>query len=204
MTTAKTPQRTALLVLALAALAALFVFTVLSTRAVAQDSMPACEWCGATEAPPDVDWLTTIAGPDEPGDPLVISGTVNHSDGATPAPGVVLYVYHTNAEGIYPKRGTETGNGQRHGYLRSWVRTDEQGQYRFETIRPGTYPTRTEPAHVHMTVKEPGRDEYWIDDLVFEGDPLITPENRDRLRVIELTRDADGTWRGTRDIVLDP
>ena len=192
---------------AVALLLVLFVSASLPLRgAYAQGSepLPACEWCGATEAPEDVDWSTTIAGPEEPGDPLVISGTVYRPDGSTPAPGVILYVYHTNAEGIYPKRGTETGNGRRHGYLRSWVKTNAQGRYRVKTIRPGTYPTRSEPAHIHMTVKPPGRAEGWIDSLVFAGDPLITPENRDRLCVIELTGDDDGAWRGTRDIVLDP
>lgn len=192
---------------AVALLLVLFVSASLPLYgANAQDPepLPACEWCGATEAPPDVSWTTTIAGPEEPGDPLVISGTVYHPDGSTPAPGVILYVYHTNAAGIYPKGGNEAGNGRRHGYLRSWVKTDDQGQYRVKTIRPGTYPTCSEPAHIHMTVKPPGVEEYWIDSLVFAGDRLITPENRGRLRVIEVLRDEDQTWRGTRDIVLDP
>jgi protocatechuate 3,4-dioxygenase beta subunit len=185
----------------------LFVAASLPLRGACAQSpepLPTCEWCGATEAPADVDWSTTIAGPEEPGEPLVITGTVYGPNGSTPAPGVILYVYHTNAEGIYPTRGTETGNGRRHGSLRSWVKTDGQGRYRVKTIRPGTYPTRSEPAHIHMTVKPPGVEEYWIDSLVFAGDPLITPENRGRLRVIEVLRDEDQTWRGTRDIVLDP
>ena len=172
--------------------------------ATAQDrrALPDCEWCGADEAPDSLSWQATIAGPDEPGEPLVISGTVYRSDGETPAPGVLLYVYHTNAEGIYPKRGDETGNARRHGYLRTWLRTDERGRYRFTTIRPGTYPSRSEPAHIHMTVQPPGEEEYWIDSIVFEGDSLLTAEDRNGTGLVRLTRDEEGVWRGRRDVVL--
>lgn len=80
--------------------------------------LPSCEWRGADEAPDSLSWQISIAPPDEPGDSLIVTGTVYRPDGRTPAPGVILYVYHTNAQGIYPKKGDETGNGRRHGYLR--------------------------------------------------------------------------------------
>ena len=172
------------------------------------DPLPACEWCGTEEAPPHLSWETRIAGPGEPGEPLVITGTVNLADSKTPAPGVVLYLYHTNSEGVYPKRGDETGNGRRHGYLRGWLRTGTQGEYRFTTIRPAPYPGRSSPAHIHVTIKEPDKSEYWIDSYMFEGDPFLTPEYRAGLRqkggsgIILLEKDADGVWRGKRDILL--
>ena len=167
-----------------------------------QASLPPCEWCGADEAPADLDWQATIAGPEEPGEPLVISGTVYEADGETPAEGVLLYVHHTNSEGLYPRRGDEVGNARRHGYLRAWMRTDERGRYRFTTIRPGTYPTRAAPAHIHVTVTPPGEEEYWIDSFVFEGDPLLSEEDERGSGVVPLVRDDRGTWLGTRDIVL--
>jgi protocatechuate 3,4-dioxygenase beta subunit len=167
-----------------------------------------CEWCGADEAPADLDWETRIAGPGEPGEKLVVSGTVVRADGTTPAAGVVLYLYHTNREGVYPRRGDETGNARRHGYLRAWLRTDGRGRYRFTTIRPGAYPGRTEPAHIHVTVLEPGRAEDYLDSFVFDDDPLLTPAERSRLKgrggsgILRLLRGEDGAWHGTRDIVL--
>jgi protocatechuate 3,4-dioxygenase beta subunit len=173
-----------------------------------KDPLPSCEWCGAAEAPQELSWETRIEGPDEPGEPLVISGTVFQPDGETPAPNVVLYLYHTNNEGVYPKRGDEKGNARRHGYLRAWLRTGERGQYRFTTIRPAPYPGRTSPAHIHVTVKEPDKPEYWLDSYIFEGDPLITPEHRARLRnrggsgIVRLEKDDDGVWRAERDIIL--
>lgn len=181
---------------------------VLSACAQEPRSLPDCEWCGAAEAPDDVSWSTTIADADEPGEPMVITGTVYDPDGETPAPGILLYVYHTNAEGIYPKRGDEQGNARRHGYLRGWMRTDEAGRYRFTTVRPGTYPSRNEPAHVHMTIKEPDRAEYWVDSIVFADDPLVDADyraeqdKRGGSGIVDLTRGDDGVWRGQRDVVL--
>src|SRR6185312_2403790 len=44
-------------------------------------------------------WKTTIVGPDEPGEPLTISGTIYAPDGHTPLEGITLWVYHTDATG---------------------------------------------------------------------------------------------------------
>jgi protocatechuate 3,4-dioxygenase beta subunit len=170
--------------------------------------LPACEWCGAPEAPPTLGPILIIPTTGEAGERLIIEGTVYRPDGTTPAGGVLLYAYHTNAGGVYAKRGDETGNGRRHGYLRGWLRTQADGRYRIETIRPGSYPTRSEPAHVHMTLQPPGEPERYIDDVVFEGDPLLTAEHRARLRqrggtgIVRLARDADGVLRVTRNIYL--
>lgn len=163
-----------------------------------RDPLPRCEWCGATEAPDDLDWTVTIAPADEPGERLVLEGTVTESDGVTPAAGIVLYAYHTDEDGLYSKRGDETGNGRRHGRLRGWLETDADGRYRIDTIRPGTYPSRSEPAHIHFTVLPPDGEEYWLPSVVFEGDPLITDEEN----VVTLQRGDDGVWRGTWNVTL--
>lgn len=150
-----------------------------------------------------------IPPPGEAGERLVLTGRVVRPDGRTPAPGVVVYAYHTNAAGVYPTRGNETGWDRRHGYLRGWIVTDSSGEYRFETIRPGAYPGRDDPAHIHMIVKEPGRREYWIDEVVFDDDPRVTARyraaqgNRGGSGIIRLRRDGTGTWAGRRDIILE-
>ena len=168
-----------------------------------------CEWCGAQEAPANVPLTTmTIADANEPGERLRITGTVYQRDGKTPAADVLLFAYQTNAAGVYPRRGDERGNAKRQGYLRGWLRTDASGRYELLTIRPGVYPSRNEPAHIHMTIGQPGHEEYWIDDILFEGDPLITDRILARQKqrgghgVIKLERDSNGTWQGVRDIVL--
>lgn len=64
------------------------------------------------------------------------------------------------------------------GYLRSWMKTNEQGEYRFYTLRPASYPNSNNPQHIHPIIKELGKTEYWIDEFLFDDDPYLTAENR--------------------------
>lgn len=159
--------------------------------------LPSCEWCGVSEAPKTLTSTALIAGATEPGERMILTGRVVR-DGK-PVPGAVLYAWHTNNEGIYPKRGDERGNGQRHGYLRGWLRTDGQGRFRIESIRPAMYPTNNVAAHVHVTIAEPGRREEYVGEFQFAGDRLAH-EGRGAL-LVTLTK-SNGVWRGSRDIVL--
>jgi protocatechuate 3,4-dioxygenase beta subunit len=141
-----------------------------------------------------------IAPAGEPGEPMVIDGVVRDAAG-TPQPGIVVYAYQTDAAGIYPKSAT------RHGALRGWARTGADGAYRFTTIRPGGYPGSGVVQHVHMHVIEPGRSTYYIDDLEFSDDPRQRdarqpPRARGGEGLATPGRDANGTWRVRRDIVL--
>lgn len=172
------------------------------------DGLPECEWCGASEAPANLSWRASIAPGSEPGRRLRVSGVVTKPDGVTPAPGVLIYAYHTDAKGVYPRRGNETGNARRHGYLRGWVRTDSAGRYEFLTIRPEPYPGGTNPAHIHMTVKAPGKDEQWIDEVHFDDDPILTAAARRHLRnvggsgIVRVREGKDGVTEAERNIVL--
>jgi protocatechuate 3,4-dioxygenase, beta subunit len=170
-----------------------------------------CEGCEAIHERPhhDLGWSAVVPPAGEPGERMVLSGRVFHADGKTPAAGVVIYVHHTNSAGVYPRHGNEQGWGRRHGYLRAWVKTNARGEYRFETIRPGSYPGRRDPAHIHFTIKEPNRREYWIDDVVFTDDPYVDAEYRRRAQnrggsgIVTPVRSASGEWRVQRDIVLE-
>lgn len=143
-----------------------------------------------------------IAPADEPGEHLCIEGAVTEPNGR-PAAGIIVYAYHTDSSGVYPRGST------RHGRLRGWARTDSTGSYRFDTIRPGAYPTGTTPQHVHMHVIEPGVGTYWIDSIHFTDDPLLgdaerqpSPHAHGGSGLVTPHRDPDGTWRVRRDIVL--
>ncbi|WP_236648874.1 hypothetical protein [Spirosoma sp. 209] len=107
-----------------------------------------CEGCEAIhESPVPFDKLTsflTMSDATWTGNkPLSINGTVYKADGKPPAPGVVLYVYHTDQTGRYVARQGARGWERRHGSLRGWMRTNEQGEYKFVTLRPAPYPMQT-------------------------------------------------------------
>ncbi|MDX5338775.1 MAG: intradiol ring-cleavage dioxygenase [Cyclobacteriaceae bacterium] len=136
-----------------------------------------------------------------------LTGTVYHQDGKTPAEGIILYIYHTNREGIYETKGDEKGWARRHGYIRGWVKTGMDGKYTFYTFRPAAYPSGTEPEHIHLTVKEPGKSEYYLDDFLFEDDPMLSSEikkNRPNRggSGIQMPRENMGILEIKRDLIL--
>ena len=157
------------------------------------------------EGPAGASWRIAMVSPDEPGEPLVIHGTVFAADGKTPLPGARLYVYHTDAKGLY-RQDQDFGKPAR---IRGWMKTDSQGQYEFRTIKPAPYPGRTIPAHIHPTADAPGYPARWLDDYWFDGDPYLKKEDVAAdaglgtfSRIVKLTRGTDGVFRGVRDIRL--
>ena len=162
--------------------------------------------CGSCIAPENLSWKTAIAPEKEPGEPLVISGKVSQPDGKTPAEDMILFVFQTDAAGHYNEKGDPS-----HPRLKGWMKIGTDGKYEFRTIKPGAYPHRTEPAHIHVHVYGPGYSERSIEDYWFEGDPRITeqalkkatgPEGHPFVVIIPLKRDNAGVWRGVRDIKL--
>jgi protocatechuate 3,4-dioxygenase beta subunit len=105
---------------------------------------------------------------------LKVTGTVFQKDGKTPASDILLYFYQTNRKGLYESKPNATGWGKTHGAIRGWVKTNKEGKYTIYTFRPAAYPNRSEPEHIHITVKEPGKTEYYLDNYFFEDDPLLT------------------------------
>lgn len=168
-----------------------------------------CEGCEAIHefGNRNLKWSDTIYGFDTASDKIKISGTVYMKDGKTPAKDVLLYIYHTDNTGKYPSRATSTGWEKRHGFLRTWLKTDSSGNYEFYTSRPASYPNSTVPQHIHITVKEPNINEYYIEDFYFADDPNITPNivNRSNPRggsgVLSL-KENGGLSTATRDILL--
>ncbi len=132
--------------------------------------------------PDTIKSIDTSAGWNQQGQQLLVTGTIFKSDGKTPAPDVILYYYHTDIQGHYAgKKGLDT-RVVRHGYIRGWVKSDANGQYSIYTVRPAPYPGRNFEAHIHPAIKEPGIDkEYYIDEFVFDDDPLLTSEKRKRM-----------------------
>jgi protocatechuate 3,4-dioxygenase beta subunit len=150
------------------------------------------------EPPPNVSSSGTIAGPNEPGERLVVSGQIFAPDGKTPAPGVIVYAYQTDATGLYH-------NQDRIARLHGWAKADAQGRFELRTIKPGPYPGRTIAAHIHLHAWGAGYPLQWTPDIKFAGDPLLSDRDRAEseaqgegfANICELSRGPDGAWHGT-------
>jgi protocatechuate 3,4-dioxygenase beta subunit len=176
--------------------------TILFLLALAVWPNPAAQ--APTVADKDAPSRITIANMEEPGERVVVSGRVVGPDGVTPVSGASVYVYHTDVNGYYSP-GT---NDNRNPRLRGYLRTDAQGRYEFNTIKPGPYPNNRIPAHIHYVVTAAGyRDR--IFEIVFEGDPLLDDNVRRQaanewsgFSLKRLEKDNRGAWRCTQDIKL--
>ena len=161
----------------------------------------ALQWPGRRE---DIPARIRIASKSEPGEAMSISGRCLSWQNGQPAAGVVVYAYHTDNTGLYVGGPA----GTRHARLRGWMKTGPDGVYAFDSIKPAMYPSRDGPAHIHLTVMEPGKPPYWIDDIVFDGESKVDAAYRAKLGnrggngIIPLKR-ANGVWTGARDIVLE-
>ncbi len=111
-------------------------------------------------------YQTKLAGPNEPGERLMMTGTVYSSDCRSRLPNTLIEIWQANKAGLYDT--DKPGNFTEHVdfHLRGMMLTDQQGNYEFETIMPGRYPIppnlpglekyagMTRPAHIHFRVSE--------------------------------------------------
>lgn len=130
-----------------------------------------------------------IAPEGEPGTPLVINGRVFRADGRTPAPGIIVFAYHTDRTGVYDARA----NGPHSWRLKGWAITDAAGRFEFRTIRPGAYPGRNEPQHVHFSIEGPSVPRQSPTALEFDDDPKIGAPQREASK-------AAGPFGGVRPV----
>ena len=169
-----------------------------------------------------------IAQPHKGERPLLVEGQVVQTDGKTPAAGVVVYVFHTDASGVYNQRGernaspdvveraasllADRGINAKRGApprLRGWVRTDAQGRYVYRTIRPAPYPGGREAAHVHTQLWSYEVPAQWGTSLLFADDPLVAAAERRKSAalgrfayVCAPKRDAQGVQHCRHDLRL--
>ena len=125
------------------------------------------------------------------GERMILAGAVHDGDGK-PVANTLIELWQCNAAGRYihardqhnaPLDPNFTGAGQ--------VVTDESGEYRFLTIKPGAYPWRNtynawRPAHIHLSVFGPAFATRLITQMYFPGDPLLALDP-----IFQSTADAD-------------
>jgi protocatechuate 3,4-dioxygenase beta subunit len=124
------------------------------------------------EFPPDMDNdLVRVTGQAAQalGQVIQLSGRVLDTRG-TPKPGSVVEIWQCDANGIY-RHPRAAGQGRIDHAFQGYGRTqvDEQGRYRFRTIRPVPYPGRT--PHIHFAVHVPGQGRL-VTQMYIEGEPL--------------------------------
>jgi protocatechuate 3,4-dioxygenase beta subunit len=121
----------------------------------------------------------TVQHDGEPlGERIVVAGRVLEDDGR-PVVGTLVEVWQANAAGRYRHDGDRhpapldpnfSGAGR--------CLTDDQGRFRFVTVKPGAYPWKNHPnawrpAHIHFSVFGRAFAQRLITQMYFPGDPLF-------------------------------
>jgi protocatechuate 3,4-dioxygenase beta subunit len=135
-----------------------------------------------------------------PGEPLVIGGTV-YDGTCRPLAGVTLSVWQTDGAGIYgPGQGTDSIECC---YLQGSVTTDREGRYQLVTSMPGHYhgEATPPPAHIHVEARHPTAG-VLVTEIVFAGDPYLTPVRGDDRLVVTLADDPGTGQHGVADLVF--
>jgi len=140
-------------------------------------------------------WEITIAGENEAGERLVVEGIVTDDEGQ-PVSGATVYVYQTDARGLYAPPGEDPSVARLCGRMR----TGDDGRYRYRTIRPASYPGGRIAQHIHYVVSVPGGDDHTF-LLEFADDALITANDIERDR--ERTPDLEKSYRGIQPLVRE-
>jgi protocatechuate 3,4-dioxygenase, beta subunit len=112
------------------------------------------------------------------GERIIVTGRVLDDNGR-PVPNTLIEIWQTNAAGRYRHQKDQhpapldlnfSGGGR--------TLTDENGVYRFVTIKPGAYPwfnhyNAWRPAHIHFSVFGRAFLSRLITQMYFPGDPLF-------------------------------
>jgi len=112
------------------------------------------------------------------GERIIVSGRILDENGKG-VPNTILEIWQANACGRYIHEGDQhdapidpnfTGAGH--------VLTDEQGNYRYITIKPGAYPwgnhyNAWRPQHIHLSLLGPSFATRLVTQMYFPGDPLM-------------------------------
>lgn len=154
----------------------------LTRSAIKQNSLVGggCDGCELmyVSMPKHISNTHTSVGWNGKGQKLLIEGIVYKLDGITPASDIILYYWHTDETGLYRSDNNTATDAVKHGKLRGWVKTGQDGSYQIKTTRPAPYPNEDIPSHIHISVKEPGiPNEYYL-DWYFDDDKLYLSHRR--------------------------
>jgi protocatechuate 3,4-dioxygenase beta subunit len=115
------------------------------------------------------------------GERIIVTGRVTDGDGR-PVRNSLIEIWQANAAGRYthhldrhpaPLDPNFSGAGR--------CLTDNEGRYRFVTVKPGAYPWKNHdnawrPAHIHLSLFGPAFRSRLITQMYFPGDPLFAQD----------------------------
>ena len=112
------------------------------------------------------------------GERLIIVGRVLDEDGR-PVPNTLVEIWQANSAGRYQHEADQHNAPLDPNFIGAGrCMTNDDGEYRFLTIRPGAYPwlnhpNAWRPAHIHLSLFGPSFVTRLVTQFFFPGDPLI-------------------------------
>jgi len=108
----------------------------------------------------------------DPGQLVVLGGTVRHKDCKTPLKNACVELWHCDSKGVYDNESADFK-------YRAKTYCDDKGNYSFKTIIPVPYDVgngNIRPAHFHMLISATGYQAL-ITQLYFTGDPYVEKDS---------------------------
>jgi protocatechuate 3,4-dioxygenase beta subunit len=118
------------------------------------------------------------SGGEAMGERIIVVGRVL-DENERPVPNTLIEIWQANAAGRYQHEVDQHNAPLDPNFIGAGrCRTNEKGEYRFVTIKPGAYPwlnhpNAWRPAHIHLSLFGPSFVTRLVTQFYFPGDPLI-------------------------------